>query len=287
MNHEPYDTLAATYALGALDGEERVQFERHLADGCAVCEAALRASAETLAALARSAPPMVPPPRVKEELLHRIATTAPARDGRRPRPLVWAAGTVAAVIAVAAFTGAFVAARYEGRLGQMAREAAALRARVQRDEAALQEQIAVYRNVVDLLRDPQTQIVTLRGLGPSPGASGRVVWHPFNGGHVFVANLPSAPTGKAYEMWTIGDAAPQPAGVFQVDTAGRGPSHPASGGRQAREGLRRHARARGGRPGTDGPDGAGVFEVGDARVGLLNRRLGRRHARSSQLLAPE
>ncbi|PYN76624.1 MAG: hypothetical protein DMD96_25325 [Candidatus Rokuibacteriota bacterium] len=222
MNHEPYDTLAATYALGALDGEERVQFERHLADGCAVCEAALRASAETLAALARSAPPMVPPPRVKEELLHRIATTAPARDGRRPRPLVWAAGTVAAVIAVAAFTGAFVAARYEGRLGQMAREAAALRARVQRDEAALQEQIAVYRNVVDLLRDPQTQIVTLRGLGPSPGASGRVVWHPFNGGHVFVANLPSAPTGKAYEMWTIGDAAPQPAGVFQVDTAGRG-----------------------------------------------------------------
>ena len=222
MNHEPYDTLAATYALGALDGDERVQFERHLADGCAVCEAALRASAETLAALARSAPPMVPPPRVKEELLHRIATTGPARDGRRPRPLVWAAGTVAAVIAVAAFTGAFVAARYEGRLGQMAREAAALRARVQRDEAALQEQIAVYRNVVDLPRDPQTQIVTLRGLGPSPGASGRVVWHPFNGGHVFVANLPSAPTGKAYEMWTIGDAAPQPAGVFQVDTAGRG-----------------------------------------------------------------
>ena len=44
----------------------------------------------------------------------------------------------------------------------------------------------------------------------------------WTGGHVFVANLPSAPTGKAYEMWTIGDAAPQPAGVFQVDTAGRG-----------------------------------------------------------------
>ncbi len=223
MTHEPYDTQAASYALGALDGEERPEFERHLAGGCAVCGAALRASAETLAAMVRSGPPMVPPPAVKEALLRRIATTTPGRRASaRPRPLVWAVGTLAAMIAGAAFTGAFVASRYEGRLGQMAREAAALRERVQRDEAALREQIAVYRSAVDLLRDPQTQIVTLHGLGPSPEATGRVIWHPVNGGYVFVANLPSAPAGKAYELWTIADAAPQPAGVFQVDASGRG-----------------------------------------------------------------
>src|SRR5207249_2147150 len=64
MTHEPYDTLAATYAVGALDGQERADFERHLADGCDVCEAILRESAEALAALARSGPPMVPPPAV-------------------------------------------------------------------------------------------------------------------------------------------------------------------------------------------------------------------------------
>ena len=39
---------------------------------------------------------------------------------------------------------------------------------------------------------------------------------------MFVANLPSAPPGKAYELWTIGDSAPQPAGLFQVDASGRG-----------------------------------------------------------------
>ena len=38
---------------------------------------------------------------------------------------------------------------------------------------------------------------------------------------MFVANLPAAPPGKAYEMWTIGDAAPRPAGLFQVDASGR------------------------------------------------------------------
>src|SRR4029450_9198651 len=65
MNHEPYDPLAATHAVGALDGQERVDFERHLAGGCDVCETTLRESGETLAALARSVPPMVPAPAVE------------------------------------------------------------------------------------------------------------------------------------------------------------------------------------------------------------------------------
>jgi anti-sigma-K factor RskA len=222
MNHEPYDTLAATYAVGALDGQERVDFERHLAAGCDICEVTLRESAETLAALARSRPPMIPPPAVKEELMHRLAATTPVRGGRRPRPLVWAVGTAVAAIAVAAFTGTYVASRYEAQMGVMAREVAAARARVERERAELMEQVAVYRNAAALLRDPQAQVVTLRGLGPSPAATGRVIWHPVNGGYVFVDNLPAAPPGKAYEMWTIGDGAPRPAGLFQVDTSGQG-----------------------------------------------------------------
>lgn len=124
----------------------------------------------------------------------------------------WAVGTAAAAIAAAAFTGGVVASRYEARLGLMARETIALR---------------------ELLRDPATQIVALRGVGPSPQATGRVLWHAVNGGHLFVANLPAPPPGKAYELWTIGDAAPQQAGVFQVDAQGRG-SHrvaPVEGGK--------------------------------------------------------
>jgi anti-sigma-K factor RskA len=223
MNHEPFDTLAATYALGALDGDERAEFERHLAGSCAICEETLRESAETLAALARTEPPAIPPPGVKEALLRRIeATTRVPSERAQPRRLVWAVATIAAVIAGAAFTGTFVASRYEGRLGQMAREAAALRERVQQGEAALREQIAVYQGAVDLLRDPATQVVTLHGLGPSPEATGRVIWNPTSGGHVFVANLPAAPAGKAYELWTIGDGPPRPAGLFQVDASGRG-----------------------------------------------------------------
>ena len=224
MNHEPFDTLAAAWALGALDGEDRAVFERHLADGCDICQAELRASAEAMAAVARSVPPTIPPPEAKEALLRRIGASAPAarRETAGPRRLVWAVASLVAVLAGAGFTATFVATRYEARLGQMAREAAALRTTVQREEAALREQIAEYQGAADLLRDPASQVVLLRGLGPNPEANGRVIWQPASGGHLFVANLPAAPAGKAYELWTIGDGAPRPAGMFQVDASGRG-----------------------------------------------------------------
>ncbi len=147
-------------------------------------------------------------------------TLAPARGGR---PWVrWVIATAAAAVVAAWFTGAFVAVRYEARLGRMAREMAALHAKLERDVTALNEELAQYRSAADLLRDPATRVVTLRGLGPSPGATARVIWHPTAGGHLFAANLPPAPAGKAYELWTLADAAPRPAGVFRVDAAGRG-----------------------------------------------------------------
>jgi anti-sigma-K factor RskA len=223
MNHEPFDTLAAIYALGALDGEDLVEFEAHLAQGCVRCAATLRESHESLAALGRSAPAAVPPPEVKQALLRRIATAAPAspsRDERHRRPVPWIIGTAAAAI-VAALTGAVVTAYYEARLGRVVSELVVTRERLERQITALNDELAASRRVANLLGDPATQVVMLRGLGPSPGARGRVIWHPAKGGQLFVANLPPAPAGKAYELWTIGEGAPRPAGVFGVDAAGR------------------------------------------------------------------
>src|SRR5439155_26558315 len=119
-SHEPFDTLAAAWAVGALDGDDLAVFERHLADGCNICQAELRASAEAMAAVARSVPPMIPPPQVKESLLRRISASAPAprRETARPRRLVWAVASLVAVLAGAGFTATFVATRYEAHLGQ-------------------------------------------------------------------------------------------------------------------------------------------------------------------------
>jgi anti-sigma-K factor RskA len=219
-DHDTFEELAAVYAVGALDGDDLARFEAHLAEGCARCTATLRYSREALHRLALAGPPAVPPPEVKAGLMARIAAPRERVRGRASW-VPWAAATAAAAAITAMITGGVVASRYEARLGQMARETAAVRERLLRSEAALRDQVAVYRGAVELLRDPATRVVDLRGAGPSPEASGRMVWHDKAGGHLFVANLPPAPAGKAYELWTLGGPAPQPAGTFQVDAAGR------------------------------------------------------------------
>jgi anti-sigma-K factor RskA len=231
MNHDAYATLAAGYALGALDGEDQAAFETHLAGGCRECSAALRDAEETLTLLAREAPPAVPPPSVKRSLMARVAAEqslrapvaplpAPAR-GPRPRWFPWVAGAVAAGLA-AFFSAGFVASRYEARLGRMARETAALRERLLAQESALRTELTSANRVVDLLRDPVTRVIPLRGAGPTPEAAGRLVWHAAAGGHLYVTSLPALPADKTYELWTISGSTPRPAGLFTVDARGSG-----------------------------------------------------------------
>ncbi|MBI1737182.1 MAG: anti-sigma factor [Candidatus Rokubacteria bacterium] len=222
MNHEEFATLAAGYAVGALDGDDLARFEAHLAAGCAACEATLRAHDETLARVAVAGPRVMPPAHVRDALLARLATTAPRA---RPAPRRWlprAAAIAAGMLITAALGAGFMAAHYEARLGSMARETAAVRERLALQEEAMRAQVRVYAAVVDLLRDPATQVVALRGTGPSPEALGRVVWNETSGGHVFVANLPAPPAGKTYELWTIAGGTPRAAGVFATDASGKG-----------------------------------------------------------------
>ncbi len=216
MTHDTYETLASGYALGTLDGEDLAQFQAHLAEGCAACTAALRETEATLALLACATPPVMPPAHVRQALVARIAATGRRRAGPVPRPrwFPWVAGAVAAAL-LAFFTGMFVAARYEARLGQAAREVVALRQRVQRQQAA------VY-HVIDLLREPGTSVLPLRGQGPAPEASASLLWNDRSGGHLLVASLTPLPSDKTYELWTISGGTPRPAGLFTVDASGRG-----------------------------------------------------------------
>jgi anti-sigma-K factor RskA len=220
MTHEPFEALAAVYAVGALDGDELVRFEAHLREGCATCEALVRDSQEALAASARTLPAAIPPAHVRDALVRRVQASARPR-ARRFRWVPWAVGTAAAALAAAAFTAGMVAARYEARMGEVARQTARVRDEVRREQALLREEIASARAVAELLRDPATRVVALTGLPGAPQASGRVVWHEKAGGRLYVTGLPPAPAGKTYELWTIAGATPRPAGTFDVDAGGR------------------------------------------------------------------
>ncbi len=217
-SHETYDTLAAVYVVGALDGDDLARFEAHLAEGCDRCAAAVRESREALARMALADTPAVPPPGVKAALLERIGAAPARRRATRTGWLSWTAATAAVVALAAMLTAGVVATRYEAQLGRMARDMATTRERLQREEAALREQVTAYRGAVELLRDPATRVVELRGDAP---ASARLIWNDRAGGHLLVAGLPPAPEGKTYEVWTLGGPTPRPAGLFQVDAGGR------------------------------------------------------------------
>ena len=131
-----------------------------------------------------------------------------------PRGKIWAAVWLGAVGAgIAALVVALAVTRgYEQRLQALDGEAALLRAELERQQA-----------FVGMLRDPATRGVALAGAGPSPGARGRVMWHPTAGGFLLVAGLPPAPAGTAYQLWALaGRQPPMSAGVFTVDPRGAG-----------------------------------------------------------------
>jgi anti-sigma-K factor RskA len=76
MNHQDWLAQADIYALGALDGDELIAFEAHLAAGCPECEQHLYKTREALTFLPQALEPVTPPPTVKARLLAQITAEA-------------------------------------------------------------------------------------------------------------------------------------------------------------------------------------------------------------------
>jgi anti-sigma-K factor RskA len=223
MNRDEIIELAAGYALGALEVEDRARFEALLAAGDAEARAALRDFESTIAGLAAETGE-VAPPAVKAALMARIdaegrsrATLTHVLSSARPAPArrsFWTVVTVGAMAAgiAAIAVGLTVSTVYDRRISQLAQEQALLRQELARQEA-----------LVTILQDPATRIIALSGLAPAPEARGRMLWHATAGGLLVAQGLPPAPEGKAYELWAIaGKGAPVAAGVFAVDAKGAG-----------------------------------------------------------------
>ncbi len=193
------------FALGALDGSERDEFEAHLAAGCSICEAQIREIREALTLLPRALTPISPPATVKTWLLDQVAnqnfgptTTARTHQARPWRKIT---GFLAAGIVGILIGGTYYQFQYEPRH-------------------------TLYSSVIELLRDPATRDAPLYGAGPTPNAKGRFLWNESGEGHIFVSDLPAAAQGKMYAVWTIAQqSAPRYVGTIKTDAAGKGGLH--------------------------------------------------------------
>jgi anti-sigma-K factor RskA len=203
--HEHWQEQSEIFAFGALDGQELKDFEAHLASGCAICEAYLRETRETLNLLHRSLQPMTPSSAVKNRVIQQISgeKIVPIRAPRPKEPRRWQrmTGTIAACIIGVVLSGTYYHYRYEPRH-------------------------SVYSSVIELLRDPATRDHTLYGTGPTPAAKGRFLWNRSGEGHIFVSDLPSAPQGKMYAVWTIAQQSkPRYVGKVETNPEGQGGLH--------------------------------------------------------------
>jgi hypothetical protein len=234
----PFTDLVAAHALGALDDDERVGLERHLAAGCAVCEPELTAMQRVAEGIALSAPAVEPRAEVRRGVIERA--TAPPETAPLPfhRPATAAGGSqrwaIAASVALLLLAGAVVwAMSLQQRLQQehrdriaLAADLAAARADLTRTQTQLTssqvERAALLRHL-SVLGASRLQQVQLAALPPAPSANARMFVDPGSGQAIFSASgLPALPTNRTYQLWFIAAGKPVSAGIFEVTPQGDG-----------------------------------------------------------------
>lgn len=222
--HIPREELAL-YAMQALDQQECVRIDAHLAQ-CAACRAELAEAQGELALLAMSVEAQPLPAGAKQRFMDRVAAAAEtekpssARTGAvvempRPRRSAWAVWIPWAAVAALLVVAFALNARVHDLDRQVAQQENAARAQA---EASAQAQ-----RVLDLLNARNAQHVVLTAANVHPVPSARAVYLASQGSLVLEAsNLAPVPQDKTYELWIIptNGKAPVPAGLFRPDAAG-------------------------------------------------------------------
>jgi anti-sigma-K factor RskA len=211
--HEQFADDLSLYALGALEGEERLALEKHL-EGCAECRRELELLRSDTALLAFSVSGPKPPARSRDRLMAAIAKE-PKRITVRAakRPMWWNAFEWAAAVAMVVMVVLLVRQN-----NAMRNEIAGLAA----NSTHQQEQLIQAKELLSSLTSPDAVHFTLVAGKTPPQPQGKAIYVRGSGTLVFLAsNMPQLPAQKIYELWLIPTTgAPIPAGLFKPDAHG-------------------------------------------------------------------
>lgn len=194
MSPDQYTDLCELYALGVLEGEERLEFERHLASCCDCKESLVRAI--ELNEMIFSASPIVKP---RSELRSRILAGFGGPARKTQRAFNWALA-----LALAASLLILLMAWDNERNARL----------------TTGKELARLREMQQILQAPATRQVTF---GPQPAAPhGSIFIHEKLGMILIADALPSLPSGWTYESWIVPkEGAPVPVEAFRAPD-GRG-----------------------------------------------------------------
>lgn len=226
MTCAEYKELAAAYALGALEPDERDAFRRHLGEprheGCAEALAQARLAAEAIAA---SLDPVQPPPdmwsRIEAGLgEERRATASPERG--RSRVVGWL--LAAAMLLVILWLG-WSRRQVQGSLEQAEKERGAaaeklaqadtVRARCESDLKQAERELVERTEAVALLGLPSTKLVQLGPQVPAPGPRAVAIVNLDQKRGVLVADGLARKADGDYELWVIKGSEKKAAGLLR------------------------------------------------------------------------
>jgi hypothetical protein len=237
--------LIFLHAADVLEDHERAELEAHLATGCPHCNEALAEEREQLAGLALSLAPVVPPTRVREQLLARVreqgsreAVSTGRRAPRRPRAWLTprrVAELAGAALGAAALTlgavwwqlgsrGADELAADAPPAEEAALELEALREQLAEQDGELAElegQVEAAGEIAKLLAARELDVLDLAATETGSEAWGRAFWDPDYHCYFRARNLPPLAGEQHYVLWMIGaDDRLHAAGTLEPDALG-------------------------------------------------------------------
>lgn len=232
--------LCAARVLGSIGEADRLELERHLAEGCPECERALVELSQGVERLAASVPTAMPSPRVRAAVLELVRAEAAgaargqeAADGRatgrdaapapeprrmielprRERPAwpIWALAAAAALLAVSTVVMWRAAGTLRGELR-------AAHERIAQAELDL----AVERAWWAVATSPGARVVDLAPIeGGVPLPRVRATYDPASRRAVVAFENMITPAGSDFELWAILGDGPKSLGVVRADATGR------------------------------------------------------------------
>ncbi|MGB0037229.1 MAG: anti-sigma factor [Candidatus Acidiferrales bacterium] len=207
------------FALGALEGEEKLAIESHLA-GCSDCARKLAEARGRISLLAFAAPAAEPSPQVKERLLRRLHETSEDRSPSHPPAQPeraggifgkWWAAILVPAIAILAVVSYFQWTENAKLDAQLSRMRADVREqRKQLDEA---------REIVAMMEARGSVSVALKPMPGMPKGAVRVVYNSETGKLYYDGWVEPPPDDKSYQLWLVPmKGKPISAGVFNPVT---------------------------------------------------------------------
>jgi anti-sigma factor ChrR (cupin superfamily) len=248
--HEPFDGLAALYAMGALDDDERSAFQTHL-EVCLECVNEVKSLLPVTHGLLHCAPPLEAPSGLRARVIGQVTGIAPAEretqdtgsegldtlfatlDGAEtaapvveppartgPGVLFWLAASL--LVAAAGAGGWYISGLDRQIIGLRADLDAATRLveRSELDLAAVETSAAEREAVLAIVTGPDVQRLDLAGQPLAPRASARAMWNDAADMVFLVTGLPALPAGDVYQLWFVLPDAPVSAALVEPDPGG-------------------------------------------------------------------